>query len=130
VRNRYVDLLRVASIGVVVLGHWIMAVLGYSNGKFTGKNLLEIDPGLQILTWIFQVMPVFFIVGGFSNEASSSSARGRDESYAEWLRARSARLLRPAVWFVAFWALIPTVGVATGLLPSSVARIGPSICGT
>ncbi len=123
-RNRYVDLLRVASIGVVVLGHWIMAVLGYSNGKFTGKNLLEIDPGLQILTWIFQVMPVFFIVGGFSNEASWSSARGRGESYAEWLRARSARLLRPAVWFVAFWALIPTVGVATGLLPSGVARVG------
>ena len=25
-RNRYVDLIRVVSIGVVVLGHWTMAV--------------------------------------------------------------------------------------------------------
>jgi hypothetical protein len=123
-RNRYVDLLRVVSITVVVLGHWTMAVLGYSYGTFTGKNLLEIDPGLQILTWIFQVMPVFFIVGGFSNEASWSSAQRRGETYAEWLRARSARLLRPAVWFVAFWALIPTIGVAIGVLPSGIARVG------
>ncbi len=123
-RNRYVDLLRVVSIGVVVLGHWLMAVLGYSDGRFTGKNLLEIEPGLQIITWVFQVMPVFFIVGGFSNEASWTSARRRGESYAQWLRARSARLLRPAVWFVAFWTLIPSMGVVTGLLPSSIARVG------
>ena len=123
-RNRYVDLLRVASIVVVVLGHWLMAVLGYENGAFTGKNLLEVEPGLQVLTWIFQVMPIFFIVGGFSNEASWSSAQARGQSYAEWLRTRTARLLRPAAWFVAFWALIPAMGVAVGLLPSGVARVG------
>jgi hypothetical protein len=123
-RNRYVDLLRVASIVVVVLGHWLMAVLGYTDGAFTGKNLLEVEPGFQVLTWIFQVMPIFFIVGGFSNEASWSSAQARGESYAAWLRARTTRLLQPAAWFVAFWALIPAVAVAAGLLPSGVARVG------
>jgi hypothetical protein len=123
-RNRYVDLVRVVAIGVVVIGHWMLAVLGYTDGKFTGQNLLEIDPGLQILTWLFQVMPLFFIVGGFSNAASWESARGRGDSYAAWLTARSTRLLRPAVWFVAFWALIPTLGVLIGLLPSSIARVG------
>ena len=69
-------------------------------------------------------MPLFFIVGGFSNAASWESARGRGDSYAAWLTARSTRLLRPAVWFVAFWALIPTLGVLIGLLPSSIARVG------
>jgi fucose 4-O-acetylase-like acetyltransferase len=123
-RNRYVDLIRVVAIGVVVLGHWTMAVLGYADGKFTGENLLEVDPHLQILTWVFQVMPLFFIVGGFSNASSWTSARARGESYAEWLRARSSRLVRPAIWFVAFWTLIPVLGVASGLLPSSVARVG------
>ncbi|MEO8292820.1 MAG: acyltransferase family protein [Actinomycetota bacterium] len=88
-RNRYVDLIRVASIGVVVLGHWLMAVLGYRDGSFTGENLLEIDPGLQIITWIFQVMPLFFIVGGFTNSISWSSAQGRGTSYADWLRNRA-----------------------------------------
>jgi fucose 4-O-acetylase-like acetyltransferase len=123
-RNRYVDLIRVASIGVVVLGHWLMAVLGYREGEFTGENLLEIDPGLQILTWIFQVMPLFFIVGGFSNSASWASARARGTSYADWLRARSTRLLRPALWFVAFWTILPVLAVTAGLLPSDVARVG------
>ena len=58
-RNRYADLLRVASILVVVIGHWLMAVLEYEDGSFVGKNLLEIATWTHILTWIFQVMPIF-----------------------------------------------------------------------
>src|SRR4026208_286829 len=73
-RNRYVDLIRVVSIGVVVLGHWTMAVLGYRDGRFSGQNLLELNPDLQILTWLFQVMPLFFIVGGFTNRGSWGTA--------------------------------------------------------
>ena len=123
-RNRYVDLIRVVAIGVVVIGHWLMAVLGFSNGKFTGVNLLEIQPRLQILTWVFQVMPLFFIVGGFSNTGSWTSAKARGESYGDWVRARSTRLIRPALWFVAFWTIVPVLGVVTGVLSSGVARVG------
>ena len=122
-RNRYVDLIRVVSIGVVVLGHWTMAVLGYRGGRFTGENLLELNPDLQILTWLFQVMPLFFIVGGFTNGGSWASAARRGERYADWLRAKSARLIRPALWFVAFWTLLPAAGVAIGVLPASMARV-------
>ena len=43
-RNRYVDLLRFVSIAVVVLGHWLIAVLGFRDGVFVGENLLEIFP--------------------------------------------------------------------------------------
>jgi len=121
-RNRYVDLIRVVSIVMVILGHWTMAVLGYRDGRFTGSNLLELDPNLQWLTWIFMVMPLFFIVGGFTNGGSWISARSRDERYADWLRAKSARLIRPAIWFVAFWTAIPVLGAWLGLLPASVAR--------
>src|SRR6266545_2671699 len=117
-RNRYADLLRVASIFVVVLGHWTMAVLSYHDGKFTGQNLLEIDP------WIFQVMPIFFIVGGFTNAFSWRSASQRGVSYADWLRARSARLLGPALIFVAFWTILPILAVALGLISSGMARTG------
>ncbi len=122
-RNRYADLLRVASILVVVIGHWLMAVLAYEDGSFTGKNLLEIATWTHILTWIFQVMPIFFIVGGFTNASSWRSASGRGETYATWLRARSARLLGPALVFVAFWTLLPMLAVLVGL-PSGMARTG------
>jgi len=123
-RNRYADLLRVASIFVVVLGHWTMAVLVYRDGKFVGQNLLEIDPWTHILTWIFQVMPIFFIVGGFTNAFSWRSASERDVSYADWLRTRSARLLGPALIFVAFWTFLPILAVALGIISSGIARTG------
>jgi fucose 4-O-acetylase-like acetyltransferase len=122
-RNRYADLLRVVSIFVVVIGHWLMAVLGYQDGTFTGRNLLEVATWTHILTWVFQVMPIFFIVGGFTNASSWRSASARGVSYADWVRARSARLLGPALIFVAFWTVLPVLAVAVGL-PSGMARTG------
>jgi fucose 4-O-acetylase-like acetyltransferase len=122
-RNRYADLLRVVSILVVVVGHWLMAVLAYRDGTFTGENLLEIATWTHVLTWVFQVMPIFFIVGGFTNASSWRSASERGTSYADWLRARSARLLGPALVFVAFWTVLPILAVAVGL-PSGMARTG------
>jgi hypothetical protein len=122
-RNRYADLLRVASIVVVVIGHWLMAVLEYRDGSFTGQNLLEIATWTHVLTWVFQVMPIFFIVGGFTNASSWRSASARGVRYADWLRARSARLLGPALVFVAFWTVLPVIAVAAGL-PSGMARTG------
>ncbi len=63
-RNRYVDFLRAVSILAVITGHWLVATVYYVDGSFTGGKLTEVQPGTQWLTWIFQVMPIFFIVGG------------------------------------------------------------------
>jgi fucose 4-O-acetylase-like acetyltransferase len=122
-RNRYADFLRVVSIVVVVIGHWLMAVLGWEDGSFKGQNLLELATWSHILTWVFQVMPIFFIVGGFTNAGSWESAARRGIGYADWLRTRAARLLRPALVFVAFWTVLPMLAVAV-VLPSGVARTG------
>jgi len=122
-RDRYVDLLRFLSIALVVIGHWLLAVLGFRDGEFVGENLLELEPDLQIATWVFQVMPIFFLVGGYTNALSWASATRRGESYGDWLRARCIRLLRPALWFVAFWTVLPMLAVAIAL-PSSMARVG------
>ncbi|MFF9197261.1 acyltransferase [Streptomyces sp. NPDC014779] len=98
-RDRYVDLLRVASLGVVVLGHWLMAAVT-ADGQV--GNLLAVVPGLQALTWVLQVMPVFFFVGGFSH-ALAHRSRPR---YAAFLRARLQRLLRPTVVFIGVWGAL------------------------
>lgn len=100
-RDRYIDLLRVASLGTVVLGHWLMAVV---TGDGVG-NLLAVVPELQLLTWGLQIMPVFFFVGGFSHALSYRSlARKTDGSvYAAFLRARLQRLLRPTMVFILVW---------------------------
>ena len=115
-RGTYADLLRVASIFVVVIGHWLMAVLEYEDGSFVGKNLLEIATWTHILTWIFQVMPIFFIVGGFTNAGSWRSASRRGVSYATWLRARWP-VARAALVFVAFWTVLPMLAVLVDSRP-------------
>ncbi|MFH8728685.1 acyltransferase [Streptomyces termitum] len=94
-RDRYVDLLRVVSLAVVVLGHWTMAAVT-ADGV---GNLLAVVPELQALTWALQVMPVFFFVGGFAHALAHRSRSG----YADFLRARLRRLLRPTMVFVAVW---------------------------
>ncbi|GAA3394750.1 acyltransferase [Streptomyces roseoviridis] len=98
-RDRYVDLLRVASLAVVVLGHWLMAAVT-ADGRV--GNLLAVVPGLQVLTWALQVMPVFFFVGGFSHALAHRSRPG----YADFLRGRLRRLLRPTAVFIGVWGVL------------------------
>ena len=37
-RNRYVDLLRVAALTAVVLGHWLVIDVAYRQGELAGRN--------------------------------------------------------------------------------------------
>ncbi|HEX8928794.1 MAG TPA: hypothetical protein VGA45_07770, partial [Actinomycetota bacterium] len=69
-RDRYVDFLRMASIVTVVLGHWTIAAVARSGDGLAAGNVLATIPGLWPATWVLQVMPVFFLVGGFSNMVS------------------------------------------------------------
>ncbi|MBA9006621.1 acyltransferase family protein [Thermomonospora cellulosilytica] len=99
-RDRHVDFLRVGSLAVVVLGHWLMAVpLTGPDGSVRAGNALAVMPSLQPLTWLLQVMPVFFFVGGFSH----AKALRRGPRYGEFVRARAARLLVPTAVFAAVW---------------------------
>ncbi|EHM26282.1 hypothetical protein SPW_5315 [Streptomyces sp. W007] len=124
-RDRYVDLLRVASLGAVVLGHWLMAAVTPDGVG----NLLALVPALQPLTWLLQVMPVFFFVGGFSHALSyrsllrkrpePASGAAADSVYSAFLRARLQRLLRPTMVFVLVWGaaalLVQLLGGGGGL---------------
>ncbi|MEU7041358.1 acyltransferase family protein [Streptomyces varsoviensis] len=133
-RDRYIDLLRVASLGTVVLGHWLMAAVTVDgNGAAQAGNLLAVEPGLQPLTWLLQIMPVFFFVGGFSHALSYRSLARRaapgGSLYAAFLRARLQRLLRPTMVFIGVWGagalavqLLGADGSLTGLAARLVAQ--------
>ncbi|HZD03264.1 MAG TPA: acyltransferase family protein, partial [Longimicrobiales bacterium] len=98
------DFLRAASIAVVVIGHWLMAAPTVERGEqFTLSDMLHVAPWTQWLTWIFQVMPLFFIVGGYANAASWEAARRRGLGYASWVSHRLQRLVRPVVPFLLLW---------------------------
>lgn len=105
-RDRYVDFLRAFSISVVVLGHWLIAVVYVGEGGISGVNALHEIPALWLTTWILQVMPLFFFVGGFANLVTLDSIGRRGGDYAEFIRSRVDRLLRPTALFLGLW--IPT----------------------
>lgn len=106
-RDRLVDALRVFAMLVVVVGHWLMAVIWLQpDGDVVILNALDDHPGLQLLTWLFQVMPLFFLAGGFSNGRSLSLA---GSGTGAWLGRRAKRLLAPVTLLVAFWAIIAPI---------------------
>ena len=110
-RDRFADLLRVASIVVVVAGHWLMAVVGWRGGRVEGGNAIALVPGLWLATWLLQVMPLFFFVGGLANLVSARRGGG----WAGFVAGRAARLLRPTVAFLAVWTVAAAALGAAGV---------------
>ncbi|HVL64601.1 MAG TPA: acyltransferase [Actinomycetota bacterium] len=123
-RDRYVDFLRAFSIGVVVLGHWLIAIVYWRDGDVTGENALAVVPGLWLATWVLQVMPVFFFVGGFSNLVSWDATARRGGGYGAFLWGRAERLLRPTAVFIALWLPLVTVLDLFGVERDALALAG------
>ena len=111
-RDRAVDALRALAIAGVIGGHWLVTalVLGQNTSTGSGGAVLSDNsplasmPWLAPLSWIFQTLAVFFLVGGYS------AARGYRGGYLNWLRKRLIRLARPVAALVAVWIPV-TVGM-------------------
>jgi peptidoglycan/LPS O-acetylase OafA/YrhL len=114
-RNRYVDFLRAFSILAVVVGHWLVAAPYMKDGAVEGGHLLGILPWTQWLTWGFQVMPLFFLVGGFSNGLSWAATRRKGGHFTAWFAARIRRLINPVLPLLLIWALVTLFGTQAGI---------------
>ncbi|TDT31381.1 acyltransferase family protein [Naumannella halotolerans] len=112
-RNRVVDFLRAAAITVVVLGHWTIVAVDPRTG-IEPHGVLDHAPWTHPLTWVFQVMPIFFLVGGYSNAISWRSARKKDQTYGAWLRTRLRRLGIPLLPLLIIWLIICWVAIGLG----------------
>lgn len=114
-RNRYVDFLRALSILAVVVGHWLVAAPYIQDGAVVGGHLLGILPWTQWLTWGFQVMPLFFLVGGYSNGVSWAANRRDGGTYSAWYAGRLRRLIWPVLPLFLIWTLFALIATALGV---------------
>ena len=120
-RNRWVDFLRALSILAVVFGHWLMAGLYLDEtGALQRGDLLDVSQWAHWLTWAFQVMPVFFLVGGYSNGVSWEATLrkqqdGSDGTYRGWLASRVQRLITPTFPLLLLWALLAVLLTQVGI---------------
>ena len=126
-RDRYVDFLRAASLAVVVLGHWLMAAVEHRDGRLAATNVLREVAPARPLTWVLQVMPLFFVVGGFANSASWSAAHRDGVPYGAWLGSRFRRLVRPAAAYAVVWILLAATLTAGGVGTRSVAALDKTV---
>lgn len=119
-RNRAVDFLRAISILVVVFGHWLMAAPEIVGGEVRMVGLIGHTVWAQWLTWVLQVMPVFFFVGGYANAVGWRAARRDHTPYPTWLRERLRRLILPVIPVLAFWAPAATIAWRSGVDPDLI----------
>lgn len=62
-RDRVLDVIRIASLVGVVLGHTVMAASIIRDHVLIWDNLLTSSVLFQAMTWLLQIMPLFFFAG-------------------------------------------------------------------
>ncbi len=106
-RDRSIDLVRAVCIIGVVLLHSMMVGVTVDAAGPAFINASDGTWWIVPLSWVLQVMPLFFVIGGFAGATALRRARGRGGDGVGFVSARVHRLLLPAA---------VTVGVAGSLL--------------
>ncbi|MFI7300592.1 acyltransferase [Streptomyces sp. NPDC050121] len=124
-RDRYVDFLRAWAILLVVLGHWVITgLVRHPDGAIGAPELLAAVPWTQWLTLGFQIMPLFFLAGGYAAGGSWSRARAGGASVAGWVGQRAVRLMLPTAVYSGLVLLAVGVCVGLGVDPGTLALVG------
>ncbi|MGW1091764.1 acyltransferase family protein [Streptomyces sp. NPDC002596] len=123
-RDRAVDGLRALALLAVPTGHWLLGGFRLdSAGALHNASPLSAFGFLAPVSWILQMLGIFFLVGGY---ASVLSYRRRKSTTAAWLRGRMARLGRPVLGVTAVWAAMIPVLYTLGV-PGDTLRTGSTL---
>ncbi|PZF11039.1 acyltransferase [Curtobacterium sp. MCPF17_011] len=112
-RDLVVDLIRTACVVLVVIVHVTMVGVGSDSSGLRVTSPLQELPWYVAATWIGQVMPLFFVVGGFASAVGWRSTVARGGGARDWVATRLVRLYGPAVPLFAVLAV--GLGIATVL---------------
>ncbi|MFH9664115.1 acyltransferase [Streptomyces globisporus] len=123
-RDRAVDAVRALAILGVVGGHWLVTALVADSGTVRGASPLTAMPHLTPVSWVFQTLAVFFLVGGMVAAGSWSSARKRGVPYGRWVGGRLGRLFRPVAAVLVVWTLAAGAMLTAGVGESTVRALG------
>ncbi len=100
-RDRAVDVARLAALVVVMFGHCALLLATIDTGGLRIGNLLGELPAIAPITWVVQVMPLFFLAGG----AAGAYGWRPGTPWGTWLFTRAQRLCRPVFWYLAAWTV-------------------------
>lgn len=126
-RDRAIDGLRALALLAVPTGHWLLG--GFTldaGGALHNASPLASFGFFAPLSWVLQMLGIFFLVGGYASVLSYRRSAARGESTGRWLRGRVARLGRPVLGVTAVWAALIPVLYAMGV-PGTTLRTGSTL---
>lgn len=126
-RDLTLDLARVACVLLVVVIHLLFVGVGRgADGALIIERTVEAQPWFASATWVGNIMPLFFVVGGFAAMAGWQSLERRGGGGVAganaFVRTRVARLARPALPLFIF--------LAVALLGAAVLGVDPALVDT
>lgn len=120
-RDLTLDLARVFCVLLVVLIHLLMVAIGVdASGQLVATRPLEAQSWFALATWAGQIMPLFFVVGGFASITAWRSAVRRGSTPSDYVRSRVLRLAQPALPLYAFFLVVLGGAALAGLDPALV----------
>lgn len=123
-RDSAIDLVRALCVICVVLLHGIMVGVTITAEGPLFDNASVGTWWIVPLSWLMQVMPLFFVIGGFSGFVAYRRMRLCGGSAADFVAARMHRLLRPAVVAIGIVGALLGVLALTGVDPVLVQTAG------
>lgn len=128
VRSQTVDVVRAACVLIVVMLHALMVgVQRSSDGGLSTQVALAGTEWFAPVSWLIQIMPLFFIVGGFASAQHWRGVKSRGGTAAEFVRSRVRRLALPAATMIlvvgSALALAGGLGVDPALLAEARLRV-------
>jgi len=125
-RDLTLDLARVFAVLLVVVIHLLEVGVGTGPHGLTISRPLEHQPWFNAVTWVLQIMPLFFVVGGFASLTAWRSLLRRGGGAADYVKTRVLRLAQPAFPLFVFYVVV--VGAAT-LIGVDPQLLGPVVLG-
>lgn len=112
-RDDLIDLLRSLATTTVVLWHWVFTILVWREDGPHADNPIGYVSGLWSLTWVLQVMPLFFVAGGFVHARAWGRDRGTPGAWASFVKRRAVQLGVPALVLI---GVVSAAGTGIALL--------------
>lgn len=120
-RDLTLDLARVVCVVLVVFVHILFTGVGRAaDGSLLIERTVEAQPWFAAASWIANIMPLFFVVGGYAARAGWRSAAARGDSADSFVRVRLVRLARPALPLFVFLTIALGASRLVGIDPALV----------
>jgi hypothetical protein len=97
-QSRYLSFLRILSLTGIVFAESILALASWGPGQ---------AGWVWPLTWVLQLVPLFFLAGGHANLLAWRATRAAGGGFAGYLTGRIGWLLLPVLAFVTAWLVVP-----------------------